>query len=305
MLFWAPGLYVPENEFDKWCAAFGKERIWGRDSEANSITSTMGRLYRTFKSNMLRYEDEPCEQVIETDIRQHMGSVRRGVRGINGFMFEWYGLFMHLFAHGNYGWGSVMDLDQFCARVCDSVFGDMGGKVLHILKNILTVHESQMPFYTTPFPFQKNRVEDRDIPALLKAKEEQPGLLAMTKEICAACAADDDLRPWLPHFEKLVNAQRRNAIIYDMALASLRYEKETDPLRKDALLTDILRLNEEDFDIAREMFFDLNPIGETGVKSCMFPYHEIKRLIHNIRHPESPDNDIVCSGIEALGWLWL
>jgi hypothetical protein len=53
------------------------------------------------------------------------------------------------------------------------------------------------------------------------------------------------------------------------------------------------------------MFFDINPVGETGVKSCMFPYHEMKRLIHNIRHPESPDNDIICSGIEALGWLWL
>lgn len=53
------------------------------------------------------------------------------------------------------------------------------------------------------------------------------------------------------------------------------------------------------------MFFDINPVGETGVKSSMFPYHEIKRLIHNIRNPENPDNDIICSGIEALGWLWL
>ena len=35
----------------------------------------------------------------------------------------------------------------------------------------------------------------------------------------------------------------------------------------------------------------------------MFPYHEIKRLIHNIRHPEKPDDDVICSGIEALGWL--
>ena len=53
------------------------------------------------------------------------------------------------------------------------------------------------------------------------------------------------------------------------------------------------------------MFFDINPVGETGVKSCMFPYHEIKRLIYNIRHPDAPDDDIICSGIEALGWLWL
>jgi hypothetical protein len=305
MLFWAPGLYVPEAEFDKWITAFGADRIWGRDTEANAITSTMGRLYRTFKSNMLRYEDEPCEQVIETDIRQHIGSVRRGVRGINGFMFEWYGLFMHLFAHGNYGWGSAMEPEEFFRRVCDSVFGEMGRKVLYILQNILTVHESQLPFYTTPFPFQKNRVEERDIPIILKAKEEHPYLLALIGEVCKSCSEDNSLHVWLPHFEKLMNAQRRNDVIYDMALSSLQYEKETDPQKKDELLSEILRLNEENFAIAREMFFDLNPIGETGVKSCMFPYHEIKRLIYNIRHPASQDNDIICSGIEALGWLWL
>lgn len=27
MLFWAPGLYVPESEFQKWCDAFGRDRI--------------------------------------------------------------------------------------------------------------------------------------------------------------------------------------------------------------------------------------------------------------------------------------
>jgi hypothetical protein len=305
MLFWAPGLYVPEAEFDKWIAAFDADRIWGRDTEANAITSTMGRLYRTFKNNLLRYSDEPCEQTIETDIRQHMGSVSRGVHGINGFMFEWYGLFMHLFAHGNYGWGSTMDPEVFYARACDSAFGTMGKKVLYILQNILTVHESQMPFYTTPFPFQKNRVEERDIPAILAAKEAQPRLLKLLGEVCAACAADDSLRVWLPHFNKIMNALRRNAVIYDMALSSLRFQTETDPRAREELLDEILRLNEEDFAIAKEMFFDLNPISETGVKSCMFPYHEIKRLIYNIRHPEAPDNDIICSGIEALGWLWL
>ena len=53
-LFWAPALYVPPTEFEKWVDAFGKERIWGRDTESNSITSTMGRLYRIFESNMIR-----------------------------------------------------------------------------------------------------------------------------------------------------------------------------------------------------------------------------------------------------------
>lgn len=304
-LFWAPGLYVPEGEFDKWCEAFGKDNIWGRDTESNSITSTMGRLYRTFKSNMIRYEDEANEQVIETDIRQHRGSVERGVHGINGFMFEWYGLFMHLFAHGNYGWGSQMENEEFYHRACQLNFGEDGEKVLYIMKNMLTIHESQMPFYTTPFPFQKNKICDKDIPNIKAAQDAHPYLMKLIREMQERCYQEPRMRPWLVHFDKLANAERRNAVIYDMALASLRYEAENDPVKKDQLLDEILYYNERDFDIAKEMFFDLNPVEETGVKSCMFPYHEIKRLIHNIRHPENPDDGIICSGVEALGWLWL
>lgn len=305
MLFWAPGLYVPETEFPKWCAAFGRDRIWARDTESNSITSTMGRLYRTFKSNMLRYEDEANEQVIETDIRQHIGSVEMGVHGINGFMFEWYGLFMHEFAHGNYGWGSKMPTDEFFRRVCELNFGEYGGDVLYVMQNMLTIHESQMPLYTTPFPFQKNRVEPRDIPAILRAKENHPRILAMIEALQAACDAKPRMKPWRAHFDRLHNAERRNAVIYDMMLAALAYEAESDPARKEELLDAILDYNEKDFAIAKEMFFDIQPVGETGVKSCMFPYHEIKRLIYNLRHPENPDDAVICSGIEALGWLWL
>jgi len=305
-LFWAPGLYVPETEFPKWVEAFGKHRIWARDTESNAITSTMGRLYRTFESNVIRYHDEPNVQVIERDIEQHMGSVKMGVHGINGFMFEWYGLFLHLFAHGNYGWGSMMDMEDFFKRACELNFGsELGEKILYVMKNIVTIHESQIPLYTTPFPFQKNKMTKDDIPAIMKAKANHPHLMKLIGEIREQAYRDEKLRSWLPHFDKWKNAERRNAVIYDLVLAALRYEEEKDPVKKDAILDEILILNEKDFDIAREMFFDVYPVSFTGVKSCMFPYHELKRLIHNIRHPENPDNDIICSGIEALGWLWL
>lgn len=305
MLFWAPGLYVPETEFPKWCEAFGKDRIWARDTESNSITSTMGRLYRTFKSNMIRYEDETNEQVIETDIRQHKGSVQMGVHGINGFMFEWYGLPMHLFAHGNYGWGSMMDEEEFYRRACDLNFGELGETVLYVMKNMVTIHESQIPLYTTPFPFQKNRMTEEDIPAIMAAKANHANLMEKITMLQHRAYDDPKLRHWLPHFDKWSNAERRNAVIYDLVLKALEYEKETDPEKKDRLLDDILYLNEKDFDIAKEMFFDINPVSETGTGSCMFPYHEMKRLIHNIRHPEDPDDNVICSGVEAFGWLWL
>lgn len=305
MLFWAPGLYVPETEFQKWCDAFGKHRVWARDTESNSITSTMGRLYRTFKSNLIRYEDESNEQVIETDIRQHKGSVQMGVHGINGFMFEWYGLFMHLFAHGNYGWGSMMEEETFYQRASELNFGELGETVLDVMKQMLTIHESQIPLYTTPFPFQKNKITDADIPAIMAARENHPKLMEKIEMLQEKAYNDPKLRPWLPHFDKWHNAERRNRVIYDLVLAALDYEREQDPAKKDQLLDKILYYNEKDFDIAKEMFFDINPVNETGVSSCMFPYHEMKRLIHNIRHPENKDENIICSGIEALGWLWL
>ncbi len=277
MLFWAPGLYVPESEFEKWCDAFGRDRIWARDTESNSITSTMGRLYRTFKSNVIRYEDETNEQVIETDIRQHRGSVKMGVHGINGFMFEWYGLFMHLFAHGNYGWGSQMDNEEFYHMACKQNFGDLGETVLYVMKNMVTIHESQIPLYTTPFPFQKNKMQQDDIPAILKAKQNHENILSKIKMLQKEAYLNEKLRPWLPHFDKLENAERRNAVIYDMVLAALAYEKEDDEEKKEKLLDEILYYNEQDFDIVKEMFFDINPVTETGVGSCMFPYHELKR----------------------------
>ena len=305
MLFWAPGLYVPESELEKWCDAFGRDRIWARDTESNSITSTMGRLYRTFKSNVIRYEDETNEQVIETDIRQHRGSVKMGVHGINGFMFEWYGLFMHLFAHGNYGWGSQMDNEEFYHLACKQNFGDLGETVLYVMKNMVTIHESQIPLYTTPFPFQKNKMQQDDIPAILKAKQNHENILSKIKMLQKEAYLNEKLRPWLPHFDKLENAERRNAVIYDMVLAALAYEKEDDEEKKEKLLDEILYYNEQDFDIVKEMFFDINPVTETGVGSCMFPYHELKRIIHNMRHPEDKDEEVISSGVEAFGWLWL
>lgn len=305
-LFWAPALYVPPTEFKKWIAAFGKERIWGRDTEANSITSTMGRLFRIFESNVLRYEDEPNVQVIERDIEQHITSAQEGVSGINGFMFEWYGLFMFQWAHGNYGWGSRMDKEEFFKLSCEIAFGkELGERVLTVLKSILTIHESQMPLYTTPFPFQKNKITKEDIPQIVQAKLRHPGLLEEIHSIQREIEANPDLVQYVPHFDKIENAERRNAVIYDMVLASLKYEEAAAPEEKERYLDEILYYNEKDFDLVKDMFFDINPVSETGVKSCMYPYHEIKRIIHNIRHPEAPDDAVICSGIEALGWLWL
>ena len=243
--------------------------------------------------------------ISKADIRQHKGSVARGVHGINGFMFEWYGLPMHLFAHGNYGWGSQMEEEEFYKEACELNFGDLADDVLYVMKNMLTIHESQIPLYTTPFPFQKNKVCEDDIPTILAAKKRHPELMAIIRHLQLRAYSDVQLRPWLPHFDRWSNAERRNNIIYDMALASLRYERETDPVKKDAILDEILDLNERDFDIVKEMFFDINPVRQTGVGSCMFPYHEMKRLIHNIRDPQHPDDNIICSGVEALGWLWL
>jgi hypothetical protein len=305
-LFWTPGLYVPDTEFPKWIEAFGKERIWGRDTESNAITSTMGRMFRIFESNMIRYQDETNAQVIERDIEMHISSVQHSVHGINGFMFEWYGLFMHLWAHGNYGWGSLMPQEEFFKLSCKIEFGEvLGGKILFILQNILTIHESQMPLFSTPFPFQKNTITEADIPQIKEAQLNYQGLLDLIHEVQGRINKNQNLHIYKPHFAKIENSHRRNRIIYEMVLASLTYEKSKDPIEKSMILDEILEMNEEDFMLVKDMFFDVTPVAETGVKSCMYPYHEIKRIIYNIRNPQEKDNSIIYSGIEALGWLWL
>jgi hypothetical protein len=162
-----------------------------------------------------------------------------------------------------------------------------------------------MPLYTTPFPFQKNKITEADIPLIMQAKLRHPGLLEEIHAIQRELEKDARLTEYIPHFARIENAERRNGVIYDMVLASLEYEKATTAEEKERLLDEILYYNEKDFDLVKDMFFDINPVSESGVKSCMYPYHEIKRIIHNIQHPENPDNEIICSGIEALGWLWL
>ena len=306
MLFWAPALYVPPTEFDKWIAAFGADRIWGRDSESNAITSTMGRLFRVFDRNLVRYVDEPNVQSIERDIEQHLSSVAKRVHGINGYMFEWFGLFMHQWAHGNYGWGSRLDPDRFYLLSCEQAFGPaLGPRVLAVLRGILTIHESQIPLYTTPFPFQANTMTDADIPRIRAAIDDHEHLLSEIRALRAQFAAHPRLRTWDNHWARLDNAERRNRAIYDLVLAALDYERSVDPEARAAALDRVEAANEADFAIAKEMFFDLNPVGETGVRSCMMPYHELKRVLGNLRHPDAQDPNPICSGIEALGWLWL
>lgn len=265
----------------------------------------MGRLYRIFESNVLRYEDEANVQVIERDIEQHKGSILEQVHGVNGYMFEWFGYFMFQWAHGNYGWGSDMPSKDFFVKVCKSEFGDtLGATILETLQSILTLHESQMKLYTTPFPFQSNVVGEADIPIIEQAIRDHGQILENLHEIIHALSFNPKLKHYALHFKKIENSHRRNRIIYDMMLASIDYDKASDD-EKDAYLDEILFYNELDFNLVKEMFFDINPVSATGVKSCMIPYHEIKRLIHNIKHPDNQDEAIICSGIEALGWLWL
>ena len=64
-------------------------------------------------------------------------------------------------------------------------------------------------------------------------------------------------------------------------------------------------LNEKDFDIVKNNYFDVNPVSETGTKSCMIPYHELKRVLKNELYPDQRDDEPIYLGVEALGWLWL
>lgn len=306
VLFWAPGLYVSDDEFPKWVKIFGKDRIYARDSEANAVSSTMGRLFRMFRSNVLRADEETNHQYIENDINQHIGSVEQKVKGINGYMFEWFGYFLHLYVHSYYGWGSYRDPEDFYYYSIKSVFGpDLADDILYVLKNMLTIHESQMKIFPTEFPFLRNKVEKRDLPTIQNAIDDWQNIMDKIQRIKKEVSEHPKLEIYRKHFEKIENAHKRNRIIYDLSIASIHYDNAKTEEEKRKYLLEMAYHNERNFDLVKEMFFDVNPVSETGTKACMIPYHELKRVIHNELNPDDKDEETIYLGVEALGWLWL
>lgn len=306
-LYWAPGLYVPDSEFAKWVKIFGAERICARDTESNAWSSTQGRLIRIFKSNVLRVAEEGGEQFIEKDIEQHRGSVKRRARGINGYLFEWYGYFLHLAAHANYGWGSRMPGNRFYQRAVRRFCGDQEAlNILYVLKNLLTIHESQLKLFPADFPFLKNNVSLADVPAIEAAQKKWPRIDAKLERIIAYCEAHEQYAVHTGHFRKIRSAHQRNRHIYELCLTAVKYDNERDEARRLELLKDIDRHNEKDFELVRSLFFDVLPVDRTGVKSCMYPYHELKRVLDNkLGRKVPPDGEMIFLGVEALGWLWI
>jgi hypothetical protein len=227
-LFWAPGQYVEDSEFDKWIAAFGKERIRARDTEAIGFAAGLGRLVRPFKFNGLRCEEEAITQYVEEDIRQHIGSAQRQVAGINGYQFEWYGFFMAFFAHAYYGWGGELSAEEFYTHALSAVFKDMAEDILFVMKNMLTIHESQLNIFELEFPFAKNKVEERDIPRIQKAIDDYPVLMQKLDAIMDRLKKDPQRSHFRLHFKKWKVSLQRSRVICDMGLESLLYARRRD-----------------------------------------------------------------------------
>jgi len=86
----------------------------------------------------------------------------------------------------------------------------------------------------------------------------------------------------------------------------VKYDQEQDEGRKVELLKEMDRRNERDFELVRSMFFDVLPVDRTGAKSCMYTYHELKRVLGNkLGRNVPPDEQMIFLGVEALGWLWI
>jgi len=170
---------------------------------------------------------------------------------------------------------------------------------------MFTIHESQMKIFPTEFPFARNKVEQKDIPRIKQAIKDWPEINRKLEKIRKAVADNDKLKVYEPHFEKLIVANLRNRVIYDLAVASVNYDNSTSEKDRIKYLKDMFDLNEKNFDIVKNNYFDVNPVSETGTKSCMIPYHELKRVIINELYPEQRDDEPIYLGVEALGWLWL
>lgn len=304
VLFWAPGQYVEESEFEKWVAAFGPERIRARDTEAIGFAAGLGRLVRPFRFNGLRTQEEPITQYIEEDIRQHRGSAKMGVAGINGYLFEWYGFFMAFFAHACYGWGDDKEPEDFYSYILTEIFGELAEDILDVMTNMLTIHESQLSIFELEFPFAKNKVEERDIPTIKKAIADYERLMEKLSYIMREIQKDEIMSIFTLHFKKWKISLERSRIIYDMCLLCLAWEKAKTQEEKRSYLLQMYWLNEQEFDVIKANYFDVNPVTETGVKSCMIPYHELKRILKNKLNEQEQDTEPVYLGVESLGWMW-
>jgi hypothetical protein len=305
-LYWAPGLYVNEKEFEKWVSIFGKERIYARDTEANAVYSCTGRLIRIFRNNILRPDDETNHQHIENDIRQHKGSARLKVKGINGYLFEFYGFFMYFFVHANYGWDSKLEKDEFYDYSIEAVFGnELKNDILYIINNLFIIHESQINIFGSEFPFLRNKVRKDDIPVIHKAQENWPKIEDKIIKVKNLIKSNKKLNIYFKHFEKIENSHRRNKEIYELCLNAVKYDNATSPEDKIKYIKLIDYYNERDYNIAKELFFDIGIIDASGIRDSMFPYHELKRVTNNILNPDFIDEKQIYLGVEALGWLWL
>jgi hypothetical protein len=305
-LYWAPGPYCPESEFEKWVRVFGPERICARDTEGSGFSASMGRLFYMFPSNLLRPDVEHLHWSIEADLDQYVGAVRQGVRGINGYLFEYTGFFLYLFSAAQYGWNASLPKAEFPRYALSAVFGEaLGETILDVLQHAVIVHESQSPICELFFPFLRHKVGSEDVPGLLAAREENGKLVQMMGSVRAEVEANRDLRRWALHFEKLEQMLARQGVIYDLCLASIRYVEAVDPVERRRLLLEVDELNERDFAVVRDFYFDVNPHSQTGIKVCGLPYHELKRTIHNLLDPEHPDDTPIYLGTETLGFLWI
>ncbi|MHB8278434.1 MAG: hypothetical protein ACYDIA_12380 [Candidatus Humimicrobiaceae bacterium] len=305
-LYWAPGLYVEESEFEKWVKVFGKEKICARDTEANAISACTGRLIKIFNDNVLRPGDEINQQNIHNDLKQHKGSAALNVKGINGYLFEFYGYFMHFFLHANFGWDSKLEEEEFYTYAIESVFGnELKDDVLFVLKNLFMIHESQINLFTSEFPFLRNKVKKEDVSKIQSAQGQWQDIENKIIRIKNKIKEDKKLNIFYRHFEKIENSHRRSKEIYELCLNAIGYDNAETVEDKIKFLKLIDYYNERDFDIVKELFFDIGIIDASGIRDSMFPYHELKRVINNILNPDSTDDNQIYLGVEALGWLWL
>ena len=168
MLFFGhPDSMCRTRSLKKWTKAFGKERIWGARYGGDRLCGLLRKeLLRPFRWNGLRAEEETITQFVEEDIRQHRGSVKMKVKGINGYQFEWYGFLWRfcpfLLRLGAERWRPR----EFYRYSLEAVFGKAADDIWYVMKNMLTIHESQMKIYRAEFPMARNKVEKQDIPRI-------------------------------------------------------------------------------------------------------------------------------------------
>ena len=178
------------------------------------------------------------------------GPFAHGVRGVNGYLFEWYGYFLHLLAHANYGWGPGKGRDHSTTRPCAACWEKSRRTTsFSFCRTFSQSTRASSKLFPAEFPFLKNNVSESDVPAIREAQKQWPRHRREARaEIISHCETHEECTPSRPALQQDPERPPEKPAHLRPVPRGRAYDNEKDPVKgRAALLREMESHNEKDF----------------------------------------------------------